>query len=174
HPGRGFGATDQVGIRAGGDFPTLVRECSEVAVAVGAESKTVTRFRPVGRGGKALTARDDELNWTVKPLGRKSHQRRARCHRTLRPERPADILTDDAYVCRVHPEGLGDAPSEHVDGLAWLEDGQLLAFPEARGRKQLYRIEVLCWRRAFDVDGHVGTGQGRLSIPDRRIFPMAL
>src|SRR6516164_2579661 len=69
-----------------------------------------TRFRPVGRRGKALTARDDELNWTVEPLGRKSHERRTRCHRALRPERPADIGADDAYVCRVHPEGLGDAP----------------------------------------------------------------
>jgi hypothetical protein len=54
-------AGDDIRIGTRADFPTFVEVTDELAVAPGAEPDVVSGFGAIGRDGKSLRARRDEL-----------------------------------------------------------------------------------------------------------------
>src|SRR5579864_2234518 len=119
-------AGNHIGIRAGTDFPALVRVADELAIAKSAQPDVVPRLGPIGGYRKALAARGDELDWAIKPFCRKSNQAGSRRHRGFGTEGPTNKGAHDFYFVRIRRKPLGSAVLQSIDKLARLMDRKLI------------------------------------------------
>src|SRR5258708_11534164 len=108
-------AGNRIGIRAGTDFPALVRVADELAVATSAEPDTVTGFGPIGGNRKALAARGDELDRAVDALGRDSDHRGTRRHCAFRTECPTNKGAHDVHLVGIRRKPPRDVGLQSVN-----------------------------------------------------------
>jgi hypothetical protein len=139
----------------------------------------VARFRPIGGGGEALVARDDELDRPPEHLGRDRDEAGARRDRGFAAEGAAHIRRHGMDLGRIDLDLRRQPVLQADDRLARLVDRQLVARPRTGGGVELDRVVMLRRRLVAGVDldrrrreGRVGVAGGRVLVhlADRRVF----
>jgi hypothetical protein len=145
----------------------------ELAVAVGGEFDTMSRFGPVSGDCEALIACRDQLHGPVEPTRRDRDQCSALGQRASRAEGATDERRNDADPFGVDPELLGETVLDASHILAALPDRQLAIGPGTARREQFDRVVVLGRRRIVLIYCDRRARKGGRGIADRWVFVIA-